>query len=102
MPYNALNEILQGTELSMPGASYDMFVSGIYNPQMNSTQDALTYNEAGDHGDNLYIIRNIFCRRKIKEIKGKRESRIRSVSRNDSSQLYRFKKFSFSKLLEQK
>jgi hypothetical protein len=29
---------------------------------MNSTQDALTYNEAGDHGDNLYIIRNPLSR----------------------------------------
>ena len=62
LPYHALNEILQGTELPMPGASYDMFVSGIYNPQMNSTQDALTYNEAGEHSTNLYIIRNPLAR----------------------------------------
>ena len=62
LPYNTLNEILQGSELPMPGASYDMFVSGIYNPQMNSTQDAMTYNEAGENSTNLYIIRNPLAR----------------------------------------
>jgi hypothetical protein len=46
----------------MPGASYDMFVSGIYNPQMNSTQDVMTYNEVGENSTSLYIIRNPLAR----------------------------------------
>ena len=52
---------MQGSELQIPGASYDMFVSGIYNPTMNSAHDAATY-EVGENGTNLYIIRNPLAR----------------------------------------
>ena len=62
LPFHALNQILQGTELLMPVASINTFVSGIYNPQINSTQDALTYNETGEHSTNFYIIRNPLAR----------------------------------------
>jgi hypothetical protein len=79
LPYNTLNEILQGFETQLPSASYDMFVGGLFNPQMNATHDMLNaFNgtgvgggggggvvgmETGDNGGaNLYLIRTPLAR----------------------------------------
>lgn len=62
LPYNRLSEILQGFEPQIQGAAYDMFVSGIFNPQLNSTQEVMTFNETGENSTNLYIIRTPLAR----------------------------------------